>query len=147
MAQLLSLRAGQAALGNGRRTVLGGDLLTAIEAAAIEADPRILALYDLATQSGGDAAALAVLRAAAAGPQDELGRFTAVAEGTHVRVAGVRVDPAAWHRVLDLGAIVAVRGEGPDLFAFTEAMLPQLVLLRAVLSRQVAADPVIHETT
>ena len=73
MAQLLSLRAGQAALDNGRTTILSSDLLAAIEAAAIEADPRILTLYDLATDTERDAPALSVLRAAATGSQDELG--------------------------------------------------------------------------
>jgi hypothetical protein len=142
MAQLLSLRAGQAALDNGRTTILGSDLLAAIEAAAIEADPRILTLYDLATNAERDAPALSVLRAAAAGSQDELGRFQAVPDGPFVRVAGLQVDRAAWQRVLNVGAIRPVRGEGPDLFTFTEAMLLQLVLLRTVLSRQAVLHPV-----
>ncbi|TDH60988.1 ATP-binding protein [Dankookia rubra] len=141
MAQLLSLRAGQAALGNGRVTILGGDLLAAIEAAAIEADPRILILYARVTDAERDTAALAALRAAAAGPQDGLGRFRVVPDGPSIRVAGLQVEPAAWHRVLSLGAIEAVHDEGPDLFTFTEAMLPHLVLLRALLARQAAAEP------
>jgi hypothetical protein len=41
-----------------------------------------------------------------------------------------------------VGAIRPVRGEGPDLFTFTEAMLLQLVLLRTVLSRQAVLHPV-----
>ena len=71
----------------------------------------------------------AALRAAAAGPQDGLGRFRVVPDGPSIRVAGLQVEPAAWHRVLSLGAIEAVHDEGPDLFTFTEAMLPHLVLL------------------
>lgn len=138
MAQLLSLRAGQAALDNGRTTILGSDLLAAIEAAAIEADPHILNLYDLATNTERDVPALSVLRAAAAGSQDDLGRFQAVPDGVSVRVAGLRADRAAWQRVLNVGAIQPVRGGGPDLFTFSEAMLLQLVLLRTVLSRKAA---------
>ncbi|MDO9714010.1 ATP-binding protein [Paracraurococcus lichenis] len=142
MAQLLSLRAGQAALDNGRTTILGSDLLAAIEAAAIEADPRVLALYDLATNTECDAAALSVLRAAAAGSQDELGRFQVVSNGRFAQVAGLQVDGTAWQRVLNVGAIRHVRGEGPDLFTFTEAMLMQLVLLRTVLLSQAVVHPV-----
>ncbi|TDH58029.1 ATP-binding protein [Dankookia rubra] len=135
IAQLLALRAGQAALDNGRTTILGSDLLVAIETAAIEADPRILVLYNLATNAERDARALSVLRAAAAGSQDELGRFQAVPDGLFMRVAGLQVDRAAWQRVLNVDAIRPVRGGCPDLFVFTESMLQQLVLLRTVLLR------------
>lgn len=136
MGQLLALRAGQSALDHGRTAVQGSDLIAAMQAAVVEADPRIIALYDSVTRMERDPAALGILRAAAAGRQDGLGRFQAWQEGAVLRVAGVRADPDAWRRVLQSGAIHPFRGEGPDLYVFGEAMLQQLVLLRAVLAQQ-----------
>jgi hypothetical protein len=139
VAQLLSLRAGQAALGCGRTTVRGRDLISAIKATVVEADPRILILYDAITNAERDAAALSVLRAAAMGVQDELGRFSVVLDDPFLRIAGVRADPAAWRRVLDFGAIRMVRGAGHNLYTFCDPMLPQLVLLRVVLPHKTPA--------
>jgi histone H3/H4 len=138
MAQLLSLRAGQAALDDGRTTIRGSDLIAAIKAAAVEADPRTQILYDTITRFEGDMAMLGMLRAAAVGTRDEFGRFGVSRDGSSLRVAGVRADPAAWQRALDSGAIRAARGGGLDLYTFSEAMLPQLVLHRAVLAQQEA---------
>ncbi|GAA0598894.1 hypothetical protein GCM10009416_41340 [Craurococcus roseus] len=138
MAQLLALRAGQAALDDGRTRIRGDDLIAAVRAAAAEADPRIRTLYNTATGLERDAAALGVLRAAALGPQDEFGRFRVDICGSFLRVAGAQVDPAAWRRVIASGAIRAVRGGEPDLYTFGEAMMPHFVLQRAVLSRQTA---------
>lgn len=135
VAQLLSLRAGQAALDHGRTRVCGYDLIAAIKAAAVEADPRVQILYDMITNLERDEAVLGVLRAAAAGVQDEFGRFRAGHYGPALQVAGVRADPVAWQRVLDSGAIRATRGSGPDLYTFGEAMLPHFVLQRMILSR------------
>ncbi|NOG69847.1 ATP-binding protein [Roseicella sp. DB1501] len=140
MGQLLALRAGQAALDHGRTAVQGSDLIAAMQAAVVEADPRIIAIYDSVTRMERDPAALGALRAAAAGRQDSLGRFQVWQDGPPdkpvLRVAGIAADPDAWRRVLQSGAIHPFRGDGPGLYVFGEAMLQQLVLLRAVLAQQ-----------
>ena len=138
MAQLLSLRAGQAALDDGRTTICGSDLLAAIEAALVEADPLVQASFNTATRLERDAAVLRVLRAAAAGPQDELGRFRVNSNGPFLEVAGLQVDPALWQRVVTTGVIRAVHGSEPDLYTFSEAMMPHFVLQRAVLLQRMA---------
>lgn len=136
MAQLLALRAGQAALDDGRYRIRGCDLIAAMRRTSNEADPRIRILYDGITHSERDAATLGVLRAAAAGVWDEMGRFSVHRDGPFLRVAGVRVDPTAWRRVLDSGAVRSVHDSGPRLYVFNHTLLPHLVLQRAVLSRQ-----------
>lgn len=138
VAQLLSLRAGQAALDRGQIRVGGAELAAAITAAVREVDPRVVVLYETLLGGGTDAAATAaLLRAAAGGVQDEFGRFRAVADssargGGSLRVAGVPAEPKVWRRLLEAGAIRACVGAGPNVFTFGEAMLSHYVLLRAI---------------
>lgn len=133
MAQLLSLRAGQAALAEGRMELRGEDLRTAIAAAIAEADPVAQTLYDRATAGGRDAAMVQLLRAAAAGARDPFGRFAAGDRPAGFRVAGISADPTALRRALGSGAIRPVPQS--DVYAFGCTLLPPLVLLRTVQAR------------
>jgi hypothetical protein len=136
MAQLLSLRAGQAALTKGRMDLRGEDLRAAIDAAIAEADPVAQALYDRVTAGGRDAAMVKLLQAAAAGARDPFGRFAAGNGPAGFRVAGIAADPAAFSRALGVGAIRPVPQS--SVYAFGCALLPPLVLLRSVQERRVA---------
>lgn len=132
-AQLLALRAGQAALERGATAIAGPDLLVAIERTVAEADPRVIALYDTLTEGGRADTLLSLLRAIAAGTQDEFGQFRAeVAADERLYVAGTVADPALWARLLEAGAIRACNGASLGTFAFGEATLRQYVLLRTV---------------
>lgn len=133
VAQLLALRAGQAAIERAARGVEGQDLRAAVGAAAVEADPRVLLLFDSLTRGGMDAAVLRVLLAGAAGARDRFGRFRLSHDGARLRLAGAEVDPAAWERVRRSGAIRESRSGEPGLFTFNEATLPHLVLQRMLL--------------
>ena len=136
MAQLLSLRAGQAALAEGRMDLRGEDLRAAIDAAIAEADPIAQTLYDRVTAGGRDAAMVQLLRAAAAGARDAFGRFAVGSSPTGFRVAGIAADPAAFRRALGAGAIRPVPQS--SLYAFGCTLLPPLVLLRTVQERRAA---------
>jgi len=136
MAQLLSLRAGQAALEEARLEIRGRDLITSVEAAIAEADPRLHSLYAEISDGERDGAALGVLQAAAIGSRDAFGHFCVTREGRWLRVAGLRADAAAWQKLCDAGAVRQVAGTQPDFFAFTEPMLAPFILHRAVLARQ-----------
>ena len=136
MAQLLSLRAGQAALTEGRMELRGEDLHAAIDAAIAEADPAAQTLYDRATAGGRDAAMVQLLRAAAAGARDPFGRFAAENGPAGFRVAGIAADPEAFRRALGAGAIRPVP-QG-SFYAFGCTLLPPLVLLRTVQERRAA---------
>ncbi len=136
MAQLLSLRAGQAALTEGRMDLRGEDLRAAIDAAIAEADPVAQTLYDRVTAGGRDAAMVQLLRAAAAGARDAFGRFAAASGPASFRVAGIAADPAAFRRALGAGAIRPVQQS--SLYAFGCTLLPPLVLLRTVQERRAA---------
>ncbi|MGG5817702.1 ATP-binding protein [Falsiroseomonas sp. HW251] len=140
MAQLLSLRAGQAALDAGRTEIRGGDLVAAVDAAAVEADPRVQLLYGAATEGERDTAALAVLRAAASSPRDGFGNIHAIREGNGVLVGGMRADAATWKRLIGRGALRPQPGADPGLHAFGHAMLAAFVLHRAILSRHRPAN-------
>lgn len=135
MAQLLSLRAGQAALDAERTEIRGDDLVAAVDAAAVEADPRVQLLYDAATEGERDAAALAVLRAAASAPRDGFGRVRVLRDGASMLVGGMRADQATWKRLVARGALRPQPGADPGLHGFGHAMLAPFVLHRAVLSR------------
>lgn len=136
MAQLLSLRAGQAALADGRMDLRGEDLCAAIDAAIAEADSVAQMLYDRATAGGRDAAMVQLLRAAAAGARDGFGRFTAASGPAGFRVAGIAADPTAFQRALGAGALRPV--PQTSLYAFGCTLLPPLVLLRTVQARRAA---------
>lgn len=132
-AQLLALRAGLAALERGVMTVSGADLRAAIERTVAEADPHVVALYEALTEGGHAGALISLLRAIAAGEQDEFGQFRAqAAEDGRVRVAGTYADAALWARLLESGAIRPCVGAGPGVYVFGEATLPQYVLLRSI---------------
>jgi hypothetical protein len=136
MAQLLSLRAGQAALTDGRMELRGEDLRAAIDAAIAEADPVAQTLYDRVTAGGRDAAMVQILRAAAAGARDAFGRFAAGNGQAGFRVAGIAADPAAFRRALGAGAMRPVPQS--SLYAFGCTLLRPLVLLRTVQERRAA---------
>ena len=130
VAHLLALRAGQAALERGEEVVSGASLTQAILAAKHEADPRIAGLYDMLTRAGQDAGMVALLRSAA-GHYDAFGRFALHPAPGGIRLGRIKDGARNWHRLQQSGAVAAVGGR-PDRFAFTEAMLPVYVMLRAV---------------
>lgn len=136
-AQLLALRAGQASLDRGSVRVTGTDLAAAIARVAQGANPRVRALYEELTEGGGDRAMIGLLRAIAAGPQDDFGRFQAVpcAGGAGWRVGGFPADAALWARVLASGAVRPCAEGGRHSFVPGEAAFPLYVLLRAVQQR------------
>lgn len=136
MAQLLSLRAGQAALTEGRTDLRGEDLRAAITAAISEADPVAQTLYDDVTAGGRDTAMQQLLRAAAAGARDAFGHFAAGNGPAGFRVAGIATDPAAFRRALGAGAIRPVPQS--SRYAFGCTLLPPLVLLHTVQARRAA---------
>ena len=63
--------------------------MAAVEAALTEADPRVSALYERATDAERDYAVLRALRAAAAGQQDAYGRFRVEEGAAWLRVGGI----------------------------------------------------------
>jgi hypothetical protein len=135
LAQLLGLRAGQAALDRRDRVVSGADLARAVAQVVEETDPRIAAQYEALCDGPDGPAARALLRAIATGEQNELGQFRATAVAGGWRVAGAEAPPEAWARLVDAGAVRAASAAGPALFAFAEAAMPTYVLLRAVTER------------
>ena len=137
MAQLLALRAGQAALAASRTTVEGADILAAINAAATESDPSVQEFYQRVTSGEQDTRMLRLLRAAATGNRDAFGHFKV--DGADRRtvdpiVAGAPVDRATLARALDVGAIRRVPNAPSSRYAFGAAMLPHLVMQRLVLT-------------
>lgn len=134
MAQLLALHSGHAALDRQATVVAGCDIAAAVTLAVAEADPRIIALTDTLTDNGRHRAMAALLSAIATGEQDEYGRFrvTEAATRHELRVAGRRVDPRAWQRLLDAGAVRACAGTAPGLYVTTEPALSCYVLLKRV---------------
>lgn len=132
VAQLLALRAGQAALGRRVTEVSGRDLRAAIQRVVEEADPRVVALHETLTEGGRAPDMAALLRGIAAGTRNEFGHFLArPTPNQGLSVAGVDADPALWSRLLDAGAVRACVGAGPDVFTFGEAALEPYILLRA----------------
>ena len=132
-AQLLALRAGQAALDRGDMAVGAVDLRCAIERTITEAAPRVIVLYEALTQGERAGPMTSLLRAIAAGEQDRFGRFRAThtPEG-RIIVAGASTDPGLWARLLDTGAVRRCVGAGVDIYSFAEANFAHYVLLRMV---------------
>jgi len=132
-AQLLALRAGQAALDRGDMAVSAADLRYAIERTITEAAPRVIVLYEALTQGEKAGPMTSLLRAIAAGEQDRFGRFRATytPEG-RITVAGTSADPGLWARLLDTGAVRRCIGAGADIYSFAEANFAHYVLLRMV---------------
>jgi Cdc6-like AAA superfamily ATPase len=136
IAQLLALRAGQAALERGTVEVVGHDIDAAIARAVEEADPRVVALYESLTARGRDQDVVAALRSMAFGQLDEFGRFRVEVEPggdeSVLSVAGAPVATALFTRLVEAEVVRACAGGTPDLFTFNDAMLPHYVLLRAL---------------
>jgi AAA domain len=132
IAQLLALRAGQAALARQATEVSPRDLRAAIQRVVEEADPRVVALHETLTAGGRAPEMTAMLRGIAAGTQNGFGQFLVetLPEGG-LRVAGVGADPVLWSRLLDAGAVRACVGAGSNVFTFEEAALGPYILLRA----------------
>jgi hypothetical protein len=140
VAQLLALRAGQAALGRQVAEVSERDLKAAIQRVVEEADPRVVALHEDLTEGGRAADMAALLRGIAGGAQNEFGQFLAEAlPDGGLCVAGVGAEPVLWSRLRDTGAVRACVGAGPNVFTFGEAALGPYILLRA--ARDGAAAP------
>ena len=146
MAQLLGLRAGQAALDRHDRSVCVADLAQAVAQVVAGMDPRIGAQVDALCEGPDGPAMRALLRAIATGEQNEFGQFRAVpaTEGDW-RIAGALATAGTWARLLESAAVRCCTGTGSALFAFTDAMMPAHVLLRAVTERTLPeaalADP------
>jgi Cdc6-like AAA superfamily ATPase len=136
VAQLLALRAGQAALDRGAFEVAARDLRAAIAVAVEEADPRIVTLYDQLTARGRDHDVAGALRAMAGGQLDAFGRFVVEAGPGRLQVAGAAMTEALFVRLLDSEVIRAVAGVAPDLFTFTDPLLPHYILLREFLAME-----------
>jgi len=142
VAQLLGLRAGQAALDRRDRSVSVADLARAVAQVVEETDPRIAAQYEALCEGPEGPAVRALLRAIATGEQNELGQFrAAAAPGGAWRVAGAEAAPEAWARLLEAGAVRPCAGAGAALFAFAEAAMPAHVLLRVVTERALPPLP------
>jgi Cdc6-like AAA superfamily ATPase len=133
IAQVLALRAGQAALERNATVITGLDLEAAIACAVAEADPRVVNIYEKLTESGRNHLMVALLRSIAGGAQDEFGHFSIQSEpGGGIRAAGIPVDPVLWGRLLKTGTVRPCVSAGPDSFTFCEATLGHYVLLRSV---------------
>ncbi|WP_160936199.1 AAA family ATPase [Teichococcus coralli] len=132
-AQLLALRAGQAALHRADASISASDLRQAIEQSIAEAPPQIAVLYEGLTQGERAGAMTSLLRAMAAGEQDRFGRFRAIPmPDGRIAVAGAAADPALWSHLLDTGTVRCCIGAGADTYGFAEANFAHYVLLRMV---------------
>lgn len=142
MAQLLALRAGQAALDRRDRRVGLADLAQAVAQVLAEMDPRIGAQVEALCEGADGMAVRALLRAIATGEQNAFGQFRAVPlpEGGW-RAAGAAAPAGAWARLLETGTVRPCGGPGLGLFAFADAAMPAHLLLRAVAERSQAEAP------
>lgn len=142
VAHLLALRAAQATVARGGRSVARADLWAAVERLIEEADPATIGQYDALTAHGQDSAALGLLQRLAAAPQDAFGRFTLTEDDTPgaVRIGGVPVAAEAWRALAPSGAFRPTGGG----IAFANPELQTHLLLRATSSfaapRRIAAD-------
>lgn len=131
VAQLLALRAGQAALERGVRKVTIGDLDAALASAIEETHPRVVELYGALVEGGRNRAMAALLRAVATSPQDAFGRFRAEGAEEEPWIGGTQVDPDLWSRLIETGTVRAARGGTAEMFVFSDAALHQYLLMRA----------------
>jgi hypothetical protein len=96
VAQLMALRAGQAALERGVQKVTTADFDAALASAIDETHPRVAELYEALVDGGRNRAMAALLRIIATSTQDAFGRFQVEAVADSLWVARVAwVIPAA----------------------------------------------------
>lgn len=116
------------------------DLEAAIRRTLDEIDPRVVLLYEDLAHVGRETAMQNVLWMIASGDQDRFGRFQVIESHGHVRVAGNPVGVAQWTRLIESGAVRPCPTAGFGLYAFSEAMLPHYILLRAAVGDMAGAD-------
>lgn len=132
VAHLLALRAAQATVARGGRSVSRSDLRDAVERLIEDADPTTIGQYEALTAHGQDRVALTLLQRIAAAPQDAFGRFT-LADGEEpgaLRVGGVPVPEPEWRGLVAAGAFRPSAGG----VAFANPELQTHLLLHATSS-------------
>lgn len=142
VAHLLALHAGNAALDRGSMAVGVDDVRAAVTLAVEQADPRVVALYDLLTDAGHDFTATDALREIASGEQDEFGRFRVRRTEGGCIIAGQFVPTETWRQMLDSGAVRRIPGPDTAVHGFAEATFRNYVLYRAAYD---AAERVLAE--
>ena len=140
IAQLLGLHTASATFARGVPTVSSADLQDAIFHAAAEVDPPVASLYATLTRNGRDINMMESLLAVAAGEWDRFGRFTVIQRDHAIIAAGTSIPKAHWTRLVEMDVVRSCHRAGPDLFTFSDAMLPHHILLQTAVSKTRAEE-------